>query len=157
MEIKPYKSGDCPEMAQLFYDTVHTVAAKDYDKAQLCAWATGQVDLAGWNTSFLAHHTLLAWENQVLVGFADMDSGGYLDRLYVHKDYQGQGIATALVGALHQSAIQSGVCKFTTHASVTARPFFERLGYEVVTPQTVERNGVSIKNFVMEKTISITI
>lgn len=28
-------------------------------------------------------------------GFADMDADGYLDRLYVHKDYQGRGVAAA--------------------------------------------------------------
>lgn len=28
-------------------------------------------------------------------GFADMDADGYLDRLYVHKDYQGRGGAAA--------------------------------------------------------------
>ena len=25
---------------------------------------------------------------------SEMDSNGYLDRLYVHKDYQGKGIST---------------------------------------------------------------
>lgn len=29
------------------------------------------------------------------VGFADMDADGYLDRLYVHKGYQGRGVAAA--------------------------------------------------------------
>ena len=37
-------------------------------------------------------------------GFADMDADGYLDRLYVHKDYQGRGVATALCDALEQAA-----------------------------------------------------
>ena len=32
-----------------------------------------------------------------------MDADGYLDRLYVHKDYQGRGVATALCDALEQA------------------------------------------------------
>ena len=45
-------------MARLFYDTVHTVNARDYTPEQLAVWAAGQVDLAAWNQSFLAHTTL---------------------------------------------------------------------------------------------------
>ena len=41
--------------------------------------------------------------------------------------------------------------KIVTHASVTARPFFEKRGYTVVRAQQVERVGVLLTNFVMEK------
>ena len=55
-----------------------------------------------------------------------MDDTGYLDRLYVHKDYQGQGIATAICDALEQHALEQHtlVQTFHTAASITARPFF---------------------------------
>ena len=60
MELRPYESGDCPALARLFYDTVHTVNAKDYGPEQLDAWADGQADLSAWDASFLAHPTLVA-------------------------------------------------------------------------------------------------
>ena len=82
-----------------------------------------------------------------IVGFGDMASDGYLDRLYVHADHQGQGIATALCDRLEQ-AVQGPI---TTHASITARPFFEKRGYAVIKEQTVERQGVALTNFVMIK------
>ena len=41
--------------------------------------------------------------------------------------------------------------RITTHASRTARPFFERRGYRVLRAQTVVRHGVALENFVMEK------
>ncbi len=148
MEIRPYRPEDCREMAELFYQTVHTVNARDYAPAQLDVWATGSVDLQRWNTSFLAHDTLVAVEDGVIVGFADMDDTGYLDRLYVHKDHQGQGIATALCDLLENAA---HVCRMTTHASITARPFFEKRGYRVVREQQVERGGLLLTNYVMEK------
>ena len=43
MIIREYQSTDCIELAELFYNTVHTVNAKDYTKEQLDVWATGQV------------------------------------------------------------------------------------------------------------------
>ena len=148
MELRPYAPADCAAMAELFYNTVHTVNARDYTPEQLCAWATGEVDLAEWDRSFQAHHTLVAEENGEILGFADMDGAGYLDRLYVHKDYQGRGVATALCSALEAAC---PVKSFTTHASLTARPFFEGRGYRILRRQTVVRRGVSLDNFVMEK------
>lgn len=58
--IRKYKSVDCALLAQLFYDTVHTVNFKDYTKEELDVWATGNVDLDKWNNSFLEEHTLIA-------------------------------------------------------------------------------------------------
>ena len=51
------------------------------------------MDLAAWDVSFLAHRTLVAVEGETIVGFADMDGSGYLDRLYVHRDFQRRGVA----------------------------------------------------------------
>ena len=45
MLLRAYRPGDCREMAALFYDTVHTVNARDYTPEQLDAWAGGPVDL----------------------------------------------------------------------------------------------------------------
>ena len=149
MKLRPYDPADCAEMAQLFYDTVHTVNARDYTPEQLCAWATGEVDLADWDRSFRAHRTLVAAEGELLAGFGDLDvEQGYLDRLYVHRDHQGEGIATALCDALEGAAPNRPI---TTHASITARPFFERRGYQVVREQQVERRGVWLTNYVMVK------
>lgn len=147
MQLRPYRTADCAELAALFFDTVHTVNARDYTPAQLDAWADGQVDLAAWDKSFLAHRTLVAEDAGRIVGFADMDASGYLDRLYVHRDFQRRGAAAALCGAL-EAAVPG---PWTTHASITARPFFEARGYRVVRAQQVERYGVRLTNFVMEK------
>ena len=147
MELRAYQSSDCGEMAALFYETVHTINAADYTTEQLRAWATGEVDLAAWDRSFQEHDTVVAVEDGIIVGFGDMDASGYLDRLYVHRAYQGQGIASAICDRL-EGRIPG---KIVTHASLTARPFFEKRGYRVVREQQVERRGVKLTNFVMEK------
>lgn len=147
MQLRRYKQSDCRELAELFYNTVHTVNAADYNNEQLNAWATGHVDLEAWNKSLQEHYSIVAVDKGIIVGFGDIDQTGYLDRLYVHADYQGRGIATAICNKLEQSV--SG--KIVTHASVTAKPFFEKRGYKVIKEQRVERQGVFLTNFVMEK------
>ena len=147
MQLRRYKQSDCRELPELFYNTVHTVNAADYNNEQLNAWATGRVDLEAWNKSLQEHYSIVAVDNGMIVGFGDIDQTGYLDRLYVHADYQGMGIATAICNKLEQSV--SG--KIVTHASVTAKPFFEKRGYKVIKEQSVERQGVFLTNYVMEK------
>lgn len=148
MTIRRYRSEDCRRLTELFYDTVHSVNARDYAPEQLNVWATGQPDLEAWDRSLHAHESFVAEENGVIIGFGDIDQSGYLDRLFVDKDYQGRGVATALCDVL-EAAVRPE--HYTTHASITARPFFEKRGYHVVRQQRVERQGVSLTNFVMEK------
>lgn len=148
MRIRSYQSSDIKEMAELFYNTVHTVNAEDYTGEQLDAWADGNPDLVKWDQSFQAHQTLIAEEDDRIVGFADIDRTGYLDRLYVHREYQGQGIATLLCDLLEELTEGNVI---TVHASITAKPFFERRGYRTVKRQQVERRGILLTNYIMEK------
>ena len=120
----------------------------DYTLAQLDAWADGNVDIAAWDRLFTAHYTLVAAEGDVIVGFGDIAPDGYLDRLYVHCEHQRQGIASALCDRL-EAAVNASV--IVTHASVTAKPFFEQRGYVTVREQQAMRKGVLLTNFVMEK------
>lgn len=57
----------------------------------------------------------------MIVGFGYIDKTGYLDRLYVHLDYQRKEIATAICNRL-ESAVSENI---VAHVSITARPFFE--------------------------------
>lgn len=147
MFIREYQSSDCKELTELFYNTVHTVNAKDYTKEQLYVWATGQIDLVKWNQSFQEHYCFVAVNDEIIIGFGDIDKTGYLDRLFVHADYQGKGVATNICNQLEQ-AVQGNI---VTHASITARLFFEKRGYKVVKKQQVERQGIFLTNFVMIK------
>lgn len=147
MIIRKYQPSDCKELTELFYNTVHNVNANDYTKEQLDVWATGQVDLEKWNESLQEHFSIVAVDDEIIVGFGDIDSTGYLDRLFVHTDYQGKGIATAICNQLEQAVPG----RITTHASITAKPFFEKRGYKVIKEQKVERQGVFLTNYVMVK------
>lgn len=148
--IRGYEPSDLAQITPLFYDSVHTVCARDYTPAELDAWASGSVDTSAWNASFLAHHSVVAVLDGAIVGFGDMD-GGYLDRLYVHAAHQRQGIAGSMVRVLEEFARENGYSVLTVHASLTARGFFEHLGYSVFRAQQVSRGEETLTNFVMWK------
>lgn len=154
MKIRGYQSYDCNEIVQLFYNTVHSVNRKDYTKAQLDAWATGTVDVIAWDKSLTENYAVVGEENGIIVGFGDLDHTGHFDKLYVHKDYQSKGIATAIADDLENYAIRNKLLFITTHASITAKPFFEKRGYLVLREQQVKRGGQILTNFVMGKYLS---
>ncbi len=148
IQLRRYRTSDCAGILRLFYDTVHTVNRKDYTEEQVEAWAPREQDQEQWNRSFLEHFTVIAVVEGRIAGFGDIDETGYLDRLYVHRDHQRCGIGTAICDTLERAA---GAEKIRTHASVTARPFFEKRGYRLVKEQSVKRRGVTLTNYVMEK------
>ncbi len=154
MRIRVFQSADINQMVSLFYETVHAVNARDYTKEQLNAWAPkDEMDakLINWKDSFVRNITYIAETNDEIVGFSDMTRNGYLDRLFVHKNFQGRGIATELINKLETEARKIGLTKMETEASITAKPFFERRGYQVIEPQTVERKDITLVNFKMSK------
>ena len=147
MFIREYHPSDCKELTELFYNTIHAINAKDYTKEQLDVWAAGQVDLTKWNQTLQERFSLVAVNDDIIVGFGDIDKTGYLDHLFVHLDYQGKGIANTICNQL-ESAVQESI---VTHASITAKPFFEKRGYKVVKEQQIERQGNFLTNYVMIK------
>lgn len=147
MLLRKYKTSDCNEIGQLFYNTVHTVNAKDYTCKQLDVWASKKINVNQWDSVLRSHHCYVACIDDVIVGFGDIDDTGYLNHLYVHANYQRQGIATVLCNQL-ETIVD---CTITTHASITARPFFEKRGYHVKREQQVLRDGISLVNYIMVK------
>lgn len=147
MFIREYRPADCKALADLFYNTVHTINAEDYTKEQLDVWAPRQLDMEKWAQSFQGHYALVAVDGNIIAGFGDIDKTGYLDRLFVHPAYQGKGIAAGICRQLEQAARGN----IAAHVSITAKPFFEKRGYQVIKKQQVVRQGVPLTNYVMIK------
>lgn len=103
--------------------------------------------MSAWNASLLASNALVAVRDGAVVGFGDITDEGYFDRLFVHEGYQHIGAGAALCDALE--ALAPGDA--TTHASITALPFFEARGYERLGVNVVERGGERLTNYAMVK------
>lgn len=104
MEIRKYQNTDFDEIAELFYNTVHSVNLKDYSQVQVDVWATGKLDMNRWNKSLLENYSIVAIEGSQIVGFGDIEKTNYFDRLYVHKDFQGIGVVTSICDELEKQA-----------------------------------------------------
>lgn len=153
MNVRNFKNEDIESVLKLFYDTVHSINSKDYAKEQLKAWAPKELDKLKWIESLNKNYSLVVEEDTQIIGFGDIDSTGYLDRLYVHKNHQGKKVASNLITELENYVFNKGVKSIITDASITAKPFFENKGYKVIKEQQVELRGQVFTNFKMIKNI----
>lgn len=136
---------------QLFWETVHTVNAQDYTPAQLDAWAPKEPDRLRWRRKWDTSLVWAAWQDGELAGFANLEPPDHLDCLYVSARHQRQGVATALAQKMEQLARESGASRLRVEASLTARGFFARRGYQELRRQQVPLRGQQLTNFIMEK------
>lgn len=151
--IRRLAAQDIPEMRKLFRATVLTVNSKDYTKEEVEDWASCGDSVEHWKKLLAKNDYIGALDGQGgIVGFSSMNAEGYLHSMFVHKDWQGKGVATLLLSEVEKIARRYGVHKISVEVSVTARPFFEKHGYKVVKEQKAKANRLYLTNYVMEKT-----
>ena len=148
--LRPYRDTDAEPTWQVFHAAVRVAAAADYTPEQLEAWSPDLVDLEAWGRRRAAAWTVVAVAGESVVGFSDLTDDGVLDMMFVHPDAGGRGVGRQLVEAVLGEARRRGLTRVVTHASRTARPAFERLGFVVdrENPDNSTR-GVRVPNFDM--------
>jgi len=152
--IRPYQPPDLPAMLDVRRGSIIRICSHDYTPAQTTAWANNSNDAASQTLRFAKSQTWVAPIGDTLVGYTNLAEEGYIDCLYVHADYQRLGVATTLIAALENAAAGERLSRLHSEVSITARPFFERQGYSVITPQVVTSNGQQYTNFRMEKRLA---
>ena len=156
MQIRRYQPADAGALAQIFFDAVRLGAAPKYTAAELAAWAPERPSAAAWAQRLDGLTTVVAESPSGLLGFMSLRSDGYLDLAFVRPDCRGTGVAAALHSEILTEACARHLHRLTTEASRMARPFFLRMGWHLIAAQTVQRNGQSIENFRMAKSLKIS-
>ena len=150
--IRAALQSDAVELKKLFQNTVLAINRRDYSQAEVEDWASCGDDLSNIEDMIKTHYFIVAVNQQSeIVGFSSITPQGYLHSMFVHKDFQGEGIATILLNEIEQYAITNGIMWITSEVSLTARPFFEKKGYIVEEEQKRKANQLSLTNFWMAK------
>ncbi|NJR64455.1 MAG: GNAT family N-acetyltransferase [Leptolyngbyaceae cyanobacterium CRU_2_3] len=153
MEIRLFNVQDAEQVAQLFHDTVREVNIRDYSSNQVRAWAPDNIHFRNWEKVCFNGFTYVADDGGVIAGFGELESHGHIGCFYCHKNYQRCGVGNQIYQAIEAKAIELGVSRLFTESSITAKPFFQRLGFLVVKEQQVACRGEIFTNYAMEKNI----
>ena len=152
IEIRNFHLSDVKALMDIFYNTIHKINIKDYSLEQVNAWAAkSDMDLEKWKNRFINNKPIIALIDGQLVGFAEFKNNGYIDCFYVHHEWIGKGIGKALMKEIFIRAKKSNIKRIFADVSITAKPFFEKMGFSVIKKQIIIRKGVELTNFPMEK------
>ena len=152
ISIRRAVKSDVDSIIQLFEDTVRHINQKDYSRDQLAVWANAKY-LAILADNVLTQYFFVAEIQEHLVGFSSFTQDGYLDFMYVHKDFQSQGIATSLLEHILKEASDMNIKRLYASVSITAQPFFRSKGFQTYDEEHKVIKGISFTNALMEKEI----
>ncbi len=149
IEIRKYHPDDAEALQELFFNTIRRVNSADYDEAQVRAWAPDDMDEARWRRRMGDLRPFICTVDDQIAGYADLQPDGYIDHFYVHHERQGEGIGKRLFAAIETNARDTGIAELFADVSITAKPFFLALGFQVVQPQKVAIGAVELTNYRM--------
>lgn len=153
MEIRKFKNGDEVALFHVFLSSVRTIASRDYTPEQVEAWVSADRDQEQWVNSMRALRPFVVELEGEIVGYADVQSNGYIDNFFVSGTYPKQGVGSLLMNRIHEEAKILGISELTSNVSKTAEPFFLKHGFHVVERAFPTRRGVTLQNALMRKTL----
>lgn len=152
IKIKLAVEGDVRQITQLFFDTIQNINIRDYSQEEVDDWSSWNVDIDKWKEKMQDQYFVLAEINNRIVGFSSLAKDGYLDFMFVHKDNQGQGVASALLSEIERKAMEQNNDLIYSDVSITAKGFFESKGFVVERQQLKKSKQKELINFRMIKT-----
>lgn len=150
-QIRRFQPSDAQPIAQLFHDTVRQINSQDYTLSQVKAWAPDQIYFRNWAVICSNYYTYVADWKGTIIGFGELAANGTIYCFYCHYNYQGCGVGRKIYQALEKQAVQLQLTRLVTTASITAQPFFAKMGFSIVKQQCVTRRGETFTNYLMEK------
>ncbi|RUO98927.1 GNAT family N-acetyltransferase [Hyphomicrobium sp.] len=152
--LRPFLPADAMALRDLFAQSIDELTVDDYDEDQRIAWAASAEDAAEFRSRLGQALTLVVQLDGEYLGFGSLKDNKTIDMLYVHPDYAGEGVGTALAEALEKIARARGAEAVTVDASDTAVPFFERRGYVATQRNSVPRDDQWLSNTTMIKRLA---
>jgi putative acetyltransferase len=149
--LRDFRPGDEPALRAVFESAIHGTARRDYSQLQVDTWAPREYDAQAWVKRVRGIAPFVASIDDVIVGYADVQTSGYIDHFYVAATAGGQGVGGALMRRLFSRAEEWGLAELTSHVSITAQPFFAHFGFEVVEHRVFDVRGVEMRNASMRR------
>jgi putative acetyltransferase len=150
-KIRLFQTQDAEQVARLFHETVRQINIRDYSDRQVRAWAPDDLNFRNWAVACADRFTYVADDSGVIAGFGELEANGHIDCFYCHKDYLRRGVGRQIYQAIEAKALTLPVNRLFVEASITAKPFFQRMGFVVVKEQSVACRGEMFINYLMEK------
>jgi GNAT superfamily N-acetyltransferase/adenylate kinase family enzyme len=152
LRIRLYRESDAERVLCIFRDVIRAHGPEQYDARQTAAWAAAADDPPSFHKRLALGFTVVAEQQDGhAVGFAQLFPSDVVEMMYCDPGHSRGGIGGRLLAALEDRARSCGQIVLDTKASLLARPFFEKHGYQALGREVVTREGVEIPRIPMRK------
>jgi putative acetyltransferase len=154
--LRPYREGDAPALADVFFRSVREAALADYSPEQVRAWLPERPRPERMAARAADGRLTLVAEDPsgAVVAYIDLEPDGHIDHLYCLPETVGRGVASMLYLRLEEEARRRGLPELRVEASEGARRLFLRHGFRVLERRVLIRQGVTLHNHAMAKRLS---
>lgn len=154
LQIRDFQPADLPALLVVFQRAVYQGASADYSPAQLQAWAPDNPDIDCWLIRLGRQQVFICETGQQqIAGFIGIDQDGWIDLLFTDPVMQGWGVAKSLLRHAEHWARRQNITVLGTDASLTAKGFFQRQGFTVISQQQVRRGEMLLTNVRMQRAL----
>jgi putative acetyltransferase len=152
--IRRYRPGEEDDLRTLYAETTRIVNGRDYTSEQVEHWVLLHADAAKWRERIRNRNPFVAEESGNILGFAELTPDGQIDYFYCHHRRLRQGVGRSLYQAIESEAQRLELSCLRAAVSVTAKPFFLAMGFQVVKEQRNVVCGAVAPNSIMEKRLA---
>lgn len=143
---------DALDMYRIYTEAIHSVDDHFYTSLQKDAW------LRAVNRDFFITMVMVeqydVWlaraQQGTAIGFAALQEDE-ITYLYVKPQATGKGVGSALLSLAEHEASARGFNLLSLRASMNAKSFYEHRGYDIVQYAVLEKYGLELPCYVMEK------
>lgn len=146
--VDAYRDGFEEDLWRVYYTAIRQGCANHYSQSQLEAWAPDDLDRNIFSNKIRELKPFIAFDGNIIAGYADIQNDGYIDHFFVHGDHQRKGVGAALMARVMMEG--RGFPRIYSNVSNTAKPFFEKYGFYVLKKQLIEIHGQHLENNAME-------
>jgi N-acetylglutamate synthase-like GNAT family acetyltransferase len=129
IEIRPARASDAPAISRVIISALHVSNARDY-APEVIERVEQSFSVERVAQLIDTRQVLVAERNRQLLGTASLD-GEVVRTVFIDPPMQGQGIGRLLMLAITRLAREQGIAELLVPSSLTARGFYQRLGFEL--------------------------
>lgn len=128
--IRPAQPDDAEGISRAIVTALRETNAKDYSEEVI---ARVEQAFSPTAVSDLLRRRLVfvAINDDIVVGTASLD-GRVVRTVFIEPSWQGRGIGRALMTEVERAAVEQGVATLAVPSSITAEPFYAKLGFASV-------------------------
>jgi GNAT superfamily N-acetyltransferase len=130
LTIRRATDKDADAVSRVIIATLRETNARDYTP-DIIARVEQSFSPPAMLEFFRTRRVFVAVLGETLAGTASLD-GETVRSMFVDPPFQGHGIGRRLMSEVEQTARADGVVTLTVPSSVTAEPFYARLGYRAI-------------------------